>query len=198
MKATVHLEKNDLQNMEDEERSVLRWGGLAGMLGSVLMVATFVFVGVFVTVETSAAYLIDKFPEIRAGRTVENSLFSAVVILWVLHFLALHRALRRESLAPALFGSVLSILGLGIWMAQNFQRVAQILISDPYHAPGASPEEQATLVFLWGAIQGIFDAMLLAGFVLLPVGVVCLGAAMFRAPTFGQGFGGVSVMLGRL
>jgi hypothetical protein len=31
----------------DGERSVLGWGGLAGMLGSFLSVVTFVFVGVF-------------------------------------------------------------------------------------------------------------------------------------------------------
>ncbi len=46
MKATVHTKTNDLQKMEDGERSVLRWGGLAGMLGSILMIVTFVFVAV--------------------------------------------------------------------------------------------------------------------------------------------------------
>lgn len=198
MEATVHTKTNDSQKTEDGESSVLRWGGLAGMLGSVLMVFVFVFVGVFVTLETSAAYLIERFPEIRAGRTVENSLFSAVVILWIPPFLALYRALRRENLAPALFGSALGIMGLAIWMAQNFQHVAQISISDPYHASGATSEEQTTLVFLWQATQGIFDAMLLAGFVLLPIGLVCLGLAMFRAPAFGKGLGWTSVVLGVL
>lgn len=197
MEATVHTKMNDLQEME-QERSVLRWGGLAGMLGSVLFIVTFVFVGVFVGDESSAADWVERFPEIRAARIVENSLFLAVLILWVPHFLALYRALRRTSLAPALFGSVLGILGLVVLAAEALPHVAQAPISDLYHAPGATPEEQATLVFLWQATQGILDAMFIAGLVFLPIGLVCLGVAMFRAPAFGKGFGGASVVLGTL
>jgi hypothetical protein len=198
MKATVHTKTNDLQKMEDGERSVLRWGGLAGMLGSILMVVTFVFVPVFVTVETSAAYLIERFPDMRAGRTVENSLFLAVLILWVPHFLALYRALRRTSLAPALFGSVLGILGLIVLAAEALPHVAQAPISNLYHAPGTTPEEQATLVFLWQATMGILEAMLVTGLLLVPIGLICLGVAMLRAPAFGKGLGGTSVVLGAL
>lgn len=182
----------------DEERSVLRWGGLAGMLGSVLLVVTFVFVGVFVGVETTAAAWIERFPEIRWARTVENSLFLAVLILWIPHFLALYRALRRESLAPALFGSVLGLLGLVVLAAEALPHVAQAPISDLYHAPGTTPEERATLVFLWQATQGILDAMFIAGLVFLPIGLVCLGVAMLGTPAFGKGFGGTSVVLGAL
>ena len=100
MEATVHTKMNDLQNTE-QEKSVLRWGGLAGMLGSVIFVVTFVFVGVFVGDESAAVDWVERFPEIRWARTVENSLFLAVLVLWVPHFLALYRVLRRESLAPA-------------------------------------------------------------------------------------------------
>src|SRR5918995_6593295 len=77
------------------ERRPGRWGGLAGMLGSVLMIVTFFIVGVFVGTDYSAAYLIERFPEMRAARTVENGLFLAALILWVPHFLALYRALWR-------------------------------------------------------------------------------------------------------
>jgi hypothetical protein len=197
MKATVHTKTNDLQEVE-QERSVLRWGGLAGMLGSVLMVVTFVIVGVFVGTDYSAAYLIERFPEMRAARTVENGLFLVVVILWVLHFLALYRALWRESLAPALFGSVIGIMGLVVWAAEALHHVAQIPISNLYHAPGTTPEEQATLVFLWQATMGILEAMLATGLLLVPIGLICLGVAMLRAPAFGKGFGAASVVLGVL
>ncbi|MGH3087223.1 MAG: hypothetical protein ACRDSJ_07890, partial [Rubrobacteraceae bacterium] len=164
----------------------------------VLMVVTFVFVGVFVTTETSAAYLIERFPEMRAGRTVENGLLLAALILWVPHFLALCRALWRESLAPALFGSVLGILGLIVMMAEALPHVAQIPLSDLYHAPGTTPEEQATLVFLWEATMGIINMMLVTGLLLVPIGIICLGVAMLRAPAFGKGFGAASVVLGAL
>ena len=197
MKATVHTKTNDLQEVE-QERSVLRWGGLAGMLGSVLMIVTFFIVGVFVGTDYSAAYLIERFPEMRAARTVENGLFLAALILWVPHFLALYRALWRERLAPALFGSVLGIMGLAVWAAESAVHFATLPLSNLYHAPGTTPEEQATLVFLWEATMGILQAMLVIGFILVPIGLICLGVAMLRAPAFGKGFGAASLVLGAL
>jgi hypothetical protein len=69
-------------------------------------------------------------------------------------------------------------------------------ISDLYHVPGATPQDQATLVLLWQATQGIFDALFGAGLLLVPIGFVALGVAMLGAPAFGKGFGGISVVLG--
>ena len=65
-----------------------------------------------------------EFPDIRAARTVEDSLYLVVLILWVAHFLALYRALRETRLAPALFGSVLGIVGLGVLAAGALPHVA--------------------------------------------------------------------------
>jgi hypothetical protein len=187
---------NDPRNMAGE-KSVLRWGGLAGILGGIIFILVFAIVIVFVGADlTSPEGLIMRFPEIRAARTVENSLYLVVLILWVTHFLALYRALRRTSLAPALFGSVLGILGLGVLAAGALPHVATAPISDLYHAPGASPEDQATLVFLWGATEGIFDALLITGLFILPIGLIALGVAMLGAPAFGKGFGRTSVVLG--
>ena len=181
------------------EKSVLRWGGLAGILGGILFIFVFVFVIVYVGVDAANPEgAVRKFPDIRAGRTVENSLYLVVLILWVTHFLALYRALRATSLAPALFGSVVGILGLGVLVAGALPHVATAPISDLYHAPGATPEDQATLVLLWEATEGMFDALLVAGLVLLPIGVIALGVAMFGAPAFGKGYGWVSVALGAL
>src|SRR5215207_5629602 len=95
-----------LQKLE-QENSVLRWGGLAGVLGGIFFILVFMFVG------SDLAELegwIMRFPDIRAARTIENSLYLVVLILWVTHFLALYRALRGTSLVLALFGSVLGIV----------------------------------------------------------------------------------------
>jgi hypothetical protein len=187
---------NNIQQIE-QEKSVLRWGGLAGIVGSIIFILIFVFVSVFVGVDPDEpADWIKRFPDIRAARTVENSLFLVVLILWVTHFLALYYALRGTSLAPALFGSALGILGLVMLAAEALPHVAQAPISDLYHAPGATPEAQATLVLLWQATQGILDALLIVGLVLLPIGLIALGVAMLGAPVFGKGFGGMSVVLG--
>jgi hypothetical protein len=184
---------NDLEKME-AERGVLRWGGLAGTLGGILFIFVFVIVGVFVGADPAEP--VTRFPNVRAARTVENSLYLVVLILWVTHYLALYLALRRTRLAPALFGSILGILGLVVLAAGALPHVATAPISDLYHAPGATPEDRADLVLLWRATQSIFDALLIVGLVLLPIGLIGLGAAMFGAPAFGKGFGGVSVGLG--
>src|SRR5215213_3987748 len=181
----------------DEEISVLRWGGLAGILGGIVFIVVFVVVIAFVGPEPAEPEgEVMRFPDIRAARTVEDSLYLVVLILWVAHFLALYRALRETSLAPALFGSTLGIVGLGALAAGALPHVATAPISDLYHAPGATPQDQATLVLLWQATQGIFDALFGVGLLLVPIGFVALGVAMLGAPAFGRGFGGVSVVVG--
>jgi hypothetical protein len=179
----------------EQENSVLRWGGLAGIVGGILLVAVFVIVGVFAGMESVGVM---RYPDVRTALKVGDNLYLVVLILWVIHFLALYRALRETSLTPALFGSVLGILGLVVLAADSLHHPWQTPISDLYHAPGATPEDQATLVLLWQATQGIFKALFVTGLVLLPIGVIALGVAMLGTPAFGKGVGGVSVVIGIL
>lgn len=181
----------------DEEKSVLRWGGLAGILGGIVFTLVFVVVIAFVGAEpVEPEGRVMRFPDIRAARTVEDGLYLVVLILWVTHFLALYRALRGTSLAPALFGSVLGIVGLGVLAAGALPHVAQAPISDLYHAPGATTEDRATLILMWQATEGIFDALFGVGLLLVPIGFVALGVAMLGVLAFGKGFGSVSMVVG--
>src|SRR5215212_10010810 len=184
----------DLQKMA-QEKSVLQWGGLAGVLGGIIFILVFVIVGVFAGL---GPVDVMRFPDIRTALIVGDSLYLVVLILWVIHFLALYRALRETSLAPALFGSVLGILGLVVLAADSLHGPWQKPISDLYHAPGATLEAQATLVLLWQVTQGIFNALFVTGLVLLPIGVIALGVVMLGTPAFGKGVGGVSVVIGIL
>ena len=184
-------------NAIDEEKSVLRWGGLAGILGAIVFILVFVVVIAFVGPDPAQPEgELMRFPDIRAARTVEDGLYLAVLILWIAHFLALYRALRGTSLAPALFGSVLGIVGLGVLAAGALPHVATAPISELYHAPGATSEDRAALVLMWQATEGIFDALFGVGLLLVPTGLVAVGVAMLGARGFGKGFGGVSVALG--
>jgi hypothetical protein len=183
----------------EQERSILRWGGLVGMVGGLLFILSFVVaiagpVGVEDPVDLAG--WVTRFPDIQAARIVENSLYLGGLILGILLVLALSRALWETSLGPALFGSVLGILGLGAMMISATPHVAHAPLSDLYHAPGATPADQATLALLWQATWGIFDAMLYVGFFVVPIGLILLGVAMLGAPAFGKGFGGVSMVLG--
>jgi len=173
----------------DEEKGVLRWGGLAGILGGIIFIAVFVVVIVLVGPDPAQPEgEIMRFPNIRAARTVEDSLYLAVLILWIAHFLALYRALRGASLAPAIFGSVIGIVGLGVLAAGALPHVATAPISDLYHAPGATPEDQATLVLMWQATQGIFDALFGVGLLLVPIGLVAPRDGHARGTGLWQGF----------
>ena len=185
-------------NEQLQEREVLRSGGLAGVVGGVLFLVVFAIVIRFVGTEALAAtdgeQWVQRFPDIRVARTVENTLYLVALMLWMAHFVALYRALRAAG--RALFGTALGSAGLVVLAAGALPHVATAPISDLYHAPGATLEEQATLALMWQATQGIFDALLLVGLVLLPTALICLGVAMFAAPAYGKGVGGLTVALG--
>jgi hypothetical protein len=175
----------------------LRWGGLAGMAGGILLVAVFVIVGVFVGSEpTTLEGPIARFPDIRPLRIVENGLYLAVVVLWVALALALYRRLATSSPAPALFGGVLSVLGLGVLAAGALPHVATDRLSQLYHASTATATDRTALASAWYAAQGLFDAMVGVGLLVIPAAVILLGVAMSGDPGYGKGLGWISVALG--
>ena len=180
----------------DEEKSVLRWGGLAGILAGILF-----FLAIVITATTLLPLIDDpeavvmSFPDIRAALTLVEGLYFVGLILWVTLFLALYQALRGTNLAPAL-GSVLGVLGLAMLAVGSLVYVALARISGLYHAPGATPQEQATLGLIWQGVESVFTATDNVGLLLVPISVIVLGVAMRRAPAFGKGFGRVSVGLG--
>jgi len=174
----------------------LRWGGLAGILGSILMLVTFGFVAAFVGMDITPEQSLTRFPDIKTARTVENTLYLVILLLWVAHTLGLHRALRRVNPTPALLGTVLSILGLALLAAGALPHLATAPLSDLYHAPGATPQDQATLMLVWHGIDAMFDALLFTGLVILPLGIIGLGVAMLGAPGYGTRLAATTVGLG--
>jgi hypothetical protein len=186
---------NDL-HVSQHTDSTLRWGGLAGIGGSLLMLFTFGFVAAFVGMDITAEQSLTTFPEIRAARIVENTLYLAVLLLWVLHFLALHRGLRNIRPTPALFGTVLSILGLVLLAAGAVPHLATAPLSELYQAPGATPQDQTTLVLLWQGIHAVFNALLYTGLVIVPLGLMAIGVAMLGTPQYGRRIGRSTVALG--
>jgi hypothetical protein len=179
------------------DMSVLRWGGLASVGGGLLFIFVFAWVIIFAGPDPAGlAGPITKFPEIRAVRTVENGLYLAVLVLWVPVYLAMYRRLEETRPAPALLGSALGTLGLGVLATGAIPHAATSRLSDLYHAAGTTAEDQATLVLVWQGIQGIFDALLLAGLLVTATGIVLLGLAMHADPAFGRVVGFLSMLLG--
>jgi hypothetical protein len=179
------------------DESVPRSGGVAGIGGSLLFVLVFALVIVFAGPEPAgAAAPITRFPDIRAVRTVENTLYLALLVLWVALPVALGRRLRRTRPALALVGGAFDVLGLGALAAGALPHVASVRLSDLYHASGATPGDRAALVLVWQATQGVFHALLFTGLLVMSVGVILLGLAMRHEPDFGRRVGRVSVALG--
>lgn len=187
----------DLISAAANERGVLRWGGIAGMLGAVLMLVVFAIVGAFVGADPAQREgLIARFPDIRVARIFENGLYLGVMALWAVQAAALFQALRKQSLASALFGRTLANFGLILLAAGALVHIGTAPISDVYHAPGTPAAQQAALVPLWLAVQGVFDSLLVAGLLVLSLGVVGYGWAMRSSPAYGRGAGWMTVALG--
>jgi hypothetical protein len=172
-----------------------RWSGLAGIAGSALFIFVFIFVGAVVGADASIA----AFPDVRVGRTVENTLYLGVMILWIAPILALGRVLREAGrAAAAAYGTVLAVIGLAILAAGALPHVASVPIADLYHAPGATPADTAALEAAWQGNQAILTMLLVTGLVVEPIGVLCLGAGMLRSPSFGRGLAWASLALGAI
>ena len=180
-----------------EEKSVLRWGGIAGLLAGIFFVGFMIMLGLVPAMPSDPAGLIMRFPDVKAAITTRSGLGITSGILSIALLLALYHALRGTGRGAALFGSVLGVLGLvATALAFTSVFVAFAPLSDLYHAPGATPEEQATALLLGQATLGIVDTFFFLGNLFLMVGLIALGVAMLRTPAFGKGFGGVSVVLG--
>ena len=189
---------NNLQIIE-QEKSVLRWGGLSGMAGVILFLVAIVAAMVLVGDDPpTLAETVTRFPEVKMFRVVENLSYLLGLVLQVPLFLALYRALRKTSLAPALFGSALGILGLCALVVSTTPHVAHARLADLYNAPGATPADQATIALMWQVVWGMIDVMVYIGFFVIPFGLFALGAAMLSAPAFGKGYGWLTMVLGAI
>jgi len=187
-----------------EQQRVLRWGGLAGILGASIAVPTALLGLLFspppAVGPCGAPCFVDvdvaNFPVEKLGTSLGYGVYIAALILFVFFFLALYRALRDASLAPALFGGGMGLLGIVLMAAGGVPSVAFAHLSDLYYAPGVTPQDQATLLLVAHAVQGVFNETDTAGGIFLAIAFILLGTAMLRHSSFGKRFGGTTMALG--
>lgn len=180
----------------EQEQAALQWGGICGVLGSLSLVAVFVFLSVLIGLDMLAIEAeIQRFPDIRVIRVIENTMYLLAIALWSVHSVVLFIGLRRHALAPALLGVVFMILGLCVLAVGAIPHTMTDPISDLYHAAGASPARQDVLVIAWTAVQGLVDTLVITGLTLTPLGMGFLGLAMHRSPDYGRAFGRVGLFL---
>jgi hypothetical protein len=178
----------------ENEKNVLRWGGLAGILAFVIWIIEMPLYGF---VDPLIPEGLMRFPDIRVALAISTILCMTTAFLSIAFVLVLYRTLRGTGQAHALFGSVLSVIGfIGIALGDVSTFFAFDPLSNLYHATTATPEAQATIVLLWQATQGITNTFFFIGALFLMIGFIALGVAMIKTPTFGRRFGGVSIILG--
>jgi hypothetical protein len=179
-----------------EDKSVLRWGGLAGVASPILTLLTAVTLFGFVPQAPADTYgLVQRYPDVRAAYAMGETLSLVSVMLAVAFYLALYHALRGTSLAPALWGIALALLGMAALAVQGVPRVVFGSISDLYHAPGATPQDQATLVLIWQTTESLFKELDSAALIFQATGYILFGIAMLKNPNFGKTYGGVTIVL---
>ena len=178
-------------------KNFLRLSGLAGILAGVFFLITIMTLVMFGPSTTATpAQLVNNFPNVSTGLAVGNAFYFLVSVSLVGLVLGLYRTLRRGNPFAALFGTILFALGLGVTFVEDTTQFAFAPISNLYHAPGATPADQATLALMWQATQGMFNEFDTSATILLSAGLIVLGVAMIKTKAFGKIFGGLSVAIG--
>jgi hypothetical protein len=184
-------------DMDMHDQSTARLGGFAGILGSVLLLGVFAFLAVFVGLDTlDAQAALERYPDIRWARIIENTAYLFALALWALHAVSLFVVLRTTRPATALAAVVMSVLGLAILAAGAVPHTAETVISDLYHATDPTAELVPVLIVAWEVSLGWVDTFVLTGLVLTPVGLLLYGIAMLRSPDIGDVFGWMSILFG--
>ncbi len=181
--------------MEIQGQSTARMGGFAGILGSALLLGVFAFLAVFVGLDTlDAQAALERYPDIRWARIIENTAYLFALALWALHSVTLFVVLRADSPATALAAMVVSVLGLAILAAGAIPHTAETVISDLYNAPDTAAELLPVLIVAWEVSLGWVDTFVVTGVVLTPVGLLLYGIAMLRSSDFGSWAGWASIL----
>ncbi|MDN5931497.1 MAG: hypothetical protein L0I24_10610, partial [Pseudonocardia sp.] len=182
---------NPLWPLGPVDRRLLRGAGLTGTVGSLLMLATFVFVGALGLPDPSSPETLLRFPEIQYARAAEHLLYLAAIVLWAVHHELLHRLLRVT--APVLSAAARTVgsLGTAVLAANVMLNVSTAAMSQAYQQ--AAEADRSVVVLAWQAAQGVMDALLVTGALLLPAAVVLVGIALRRGLSPILGWGAVVV-----
>lgn len=190
--ASVSDAQASVRAAESGDGRLMRVGGLVGTVGGLLMLVTFVFVGARGLPDPAATESLVQFPEIRHDRAVENLLYLAALVFWAVHHTLLHRLVYAT--APMLSDAARTVgfLGVAVLVAGALLNVSTAPMSQEYQRTAEA--DRAGVVLAWQSGQGVMDAMLTAGALLLPVALVLFGLALRR--TLGTRLGWSAVVLG--
>ncbi len=191
--------KKDEGGVMEQDRSILRWGGISGVVGIACLVlavpAALLGVG---PDPVGLEEWVTRFPSIKSARVVENGLYLLGLILQVPLFLAVHRAFRERNPASALFGPAIAIVGIVIMATVAAPHGAHAPLSALAQDPGIAPTDLRTVALMWQALWGVFYGVLNVGFVVVPLGIGVCGIAASRSKDYGRRAGYAVIALGTI
>ena len=174
---------NPLEPLGPVDRRLLRSAGFTGTVGSLLLLAVFVFVGALGLPGPFTPESLVRFPEIQYARAVENLLLIAAIVLWAVHHELLYRLLRVTAPVLSAAARTVGLLGVAMVAAGALLNVATATMSQAYQQ--AAEADRSVVVLAWQAAQGVMDALLVTGALLLPAAVVLFGIAGWGAVVLG-------------
>jgi hypothetical protein len=181
---------------QDTDRRLIRWGGIAGLAGPLLLIGSVVVVTVLGLPDASDVETLRDFADIESGRIAEHFLYLGALVMFALHVFVLQRMLTRANQTAALFGTVIAAFGLVIMAASSVLHLSTAPLFDLYNEPGTSPEDLRAIEYAWHGAQSVFDTMLITGVLLVPIGIVLFGVAMRSSSAFGSGVTWLTIGLG--
>jgi len=176
------------------EKSVLRWGGLVGILAFIVFIVGMPLYS-FLSPLTPEGLMV--FPDDRAVLAISILLSMVTAFLSVAFVLVLYKVLQGASQTLSLIGSMLGVIGYVVTALGDASTIVAFApLSDLYHVATVTPETQATIVLLWQTSMGLTNTFFFIGGLFMMMGFIVLGVAMFKAPIIGGRLGAVSIVLG--
>lgn len=187
--------------VQDHERAVhqlIRWGGVSGIAGVMALIGSVAVVVALDLPDASDVETLTDFANIESGRIAEHFLYLGALMLFALQVTVLYRLLRATHLAASLFGTVVAGIGYTIMAASSLLHVSTAPLAELYTAADTTPQDLRAIEYGWYGAQSVFDTMLTTGVLLVPMGIVLFGLAMWKNPAFGRGLTTLTIGLGML
>lgn len=186
---------HEVQGLE-QERQLIRWGGVAGAAGSLLLISSAVVVGALGMPDASDVATLRNFSAIESGRIVEHFIYLGALLFMAGNTLVLYRMLSKTHAAAALFGAASAMFGYVIMAGSSLLHLSTAPLAELYTGGEATAEGLAAIEYAWAGAQSVFDTMLATGGLLVPVGILLLGIAMRKAHTFSDGLTAFTLGIG--
>lgn len=176
-------------------KATQRRGGLAGIAGSVALIAAFLPYPIFGLPEPDDVKSLTDYPELATGRVIENSFYLLALVLWAVHFLAIGRVVRGPATGARLFAPAIAVFGLVPMAAGSLIHVSTSELSALY-VDSTTAADQGDVILAWQSLQALFNTLLVVGVAIVPLAMLGTAWALFRTETVGRVVGGVALALG--